>query len=106
MSDHSRARVHKLLRQTSRLSIRVTLWMEIVMADIAALNAKIAELNQAVLDDEAADDKNEADLNAVIVDLKAQLAAGTPIDTQPFIDALEAIKGNLHAPIVPPAPAP
>lgn len=26
-----------------------------------------------------------------------------PIDTQPLIDSLQAIVGNLHAPIVPPA---
>ena len=87
--------------QLRRLVKRQTSLLEIIMAGQKELADKIAELEQAITDDEAQDDANEAALNAVIVDLKAQLDAAQPIDTQPIIDQLEAIKGRLHAPQVP-----
>ena len=72
--------------------------LEHLMAGNAELTAKIAELDQFVTDDEAQDDANDAALQAVIVDLKAQLAAAGPVDTQPLIDQLEAIRQKLHTP--------
>lgn len=71
------------------------------MANMADLQAEIATLKQSVIDDETADDQNEADLNKQIVDLKALVAAGTPIDTTALIASLEDIKSNLHAPVAP-----
>lgn len=91
-------RIEHKFAQLERAARKVHLWMEITMAGIDELNAKIAELNQLVKDDEAQDDATEAALNQTIVDLKAQIGSQTPLDTQPFIDALEAIKANLHTP--------
>ena len=70
------------------------------MADTHALDAKIAELAQFVKDDEDQDDATEAAMNAVVADLRAQLAAAISagVDLQPQIDALEAIKSTLHTP--------
>ncbi len=100
MTHRSRRRVQQHLDQVFRLIGSITTWGGLMAADLAALTAEVAKLRQAVIDDEAADDKNEADLNAIIADLKAK---GTP-DMQPTIDAIEEVIGNLHAPIVPPAP--
>jgi hypothetical protein len=72
--------------------------LERIMADAKDLNAKIAELKQAVADDEAADDANEARLEAVIADLEAKLAAVPAADFQSQIDELNAIKASLHGP--------
>jgi hypothetical protein len=78
------------------LSKFVTHVLEQIMANVQQLNDKIAELEQAVKDDEAQDDANEAALKAVIADLQSQVAAG--VDLQPQIDALNAVMANLHAP--------
>lgn len=65
------------------------------MAGIEELQAKINELQQAVSDDEANDAETVAKLNITIQDLRDQVAAGQPVDTQPLIDQLEAIKSSL-----------
>jgi signal transduction histidine kinase len=87
------ARLHRLAKQ---LEERVTLFMEIIMADIQALQAKIDELRDAVEADEAADAELVTRLNATIADLQAQVAANQPVDTQPLIDELESIKASLQ----------
>jgi hypothetical protein len=84
-------------RLTNRQAHRLTMFQEILMAGQQELNDKIAELNRAVEADEEADQQLVDQLEAQIADLKAQVAAGTPIDTQAQIDALEAIKEKLVA---------
>jgi hypothetical protein len=87
------ARLHRSAKQ---LEERFTLFTEIIMADIQALQAKIDELRDAVEADEAADADLVARLNATIADLQAQVAANQPVDTQPLIDELESIKASLQ----------
>lgn len=67
------------------------------MKTIDELNAKIAELKQAVADDEEQDAQNEAALQTVITDLQAKLDA-KDVDFQAQIDALDEIKSSLRAP--------
>lgn len=68
---------------------------ENIMPGINELNDAIASLKAKVEADEAADAALVVTLNAQIADLQAQLAAGTPIDTQAQIDALQQIADEL-----------
>lgn len=96
---HRQNRIRHEFHAVHRLVNRITLFGDILMADIQALNDKIAALSQFVTDDEAADDANEAALQAVIADLKAQIAAGAPpSDFQAQVDALDAVIAKLHTP--------
>lgn len=70
--------------------------------DIQALNDEIAKLGAAVADFETREASTVAALNQTITDLKAQIAAGTPVDTTAQIGALEAILATI--PAAPPAP--
>lgn len=76
------------------------------MPNLDQLNAKIAELKQAIIDDEAQDDANEAALQKVIDDLQAKIDAGEQADFQEQIAALEEIKGLLHSSKTTEEPAP
>ena len=99
MSDQGNRRIQKdftrLVGAARRLDHYINLITEGLMAGIEELQAKISELQQAVSDDEANDAETVAKLNITIQDLRDQVAAGQPVDTQPLIDQLEAIKASL-----------
>lgn len=67
------------------------------MKSIDELNTKIAELKQAIIDDEEQDAANEAALQQIITDLRAQVASGTT-DFEAQFNALEELKGQLKSP--------
>jgi predicted HAD superfamily Cof-like phosphohydrolase len=86
---------HRLKMAAARLEKYLKLTAEGMMAGIEELQSKINELQQAVSDDEANDAEVVARLNVTIQDLQDQVAAGQPVDTQPLIDQLQAIKDSL-----------
>lgn len=90
-----RASFHRLERAMHRYERFVKLTTEGLMAGIEELRAKVDELQQAVSDDEANDAEVVARLNVTIRDLQTQLDNNQPVDTQPLIDQLEAIKTSL-----------
>jgi hypothetical protein len=79
----------------NRLEKYAKLITEGLMAGIQELQDKINELQTAVSDDEASDKEVVDKLNITIQDLRDQLANNQPVDTQPLIDQLEAIKESL-----------
>ena len=85
----------RLAAAVGRLEKYAKLTMEGIMAGIEELQTKISELQQAVSDDEANDAETVAKLNIVIQDLHDKLNAAQPVDTQPLIDQLQAIKASL-----------
>lgn len=99
MSDESGRKIvrdfHRLKAAVGRFEKYVKLISEGLMAGIEELQSKINELQQAVSDDEASDAEVVAKLNITIQDLRDQLANNQPVDTQPLIDQLEAIKTSL-----------
>jgi hypothetical protein len=82
--------------------------VEILMANAADLQATIDGLKEVIVADQAADQQVVDKLDALVLDLTEQLAAAD-VDTQPFIDQLDAIKAlvvpahsSTPAPQVPP----
>lgn len=86
---------HRLSAMANRLEKYAKLITEGLMAGIQELQDKINELQTAVSDDEASDKEVVDKLNITIQDLRDQLANNQPVDTQPLIDQLEAIKESL-----------
>lgn len=94
----------RLDKSVTKLESHLTIFMELIMSDIQALESKIAELRDAVSAHEAADAALVDRLNAKVAELQAALDAAQPVDTQSMIDELEAIKLSL-GPVAPAAPA-
>jgi hypothetical protein len=67
------------------------------MKTVDELNAKLAELQDAVKTDEEQDDANAAALQAVITELQAKVD-GSTVDFSEQIDKLNEIMGLLHGP--------
>jgi hypothetical protein len=92
MADEQSCKIAGLLSTAKYL----TLQAEHLMANIQELQDKIAELKDAVAADEAADADLVERLTAKIAELQAAVDANVPVDTQPLIDELEAIKASLQ----------
>ncbi|HTE46544.1 MAG TPA: hypothetical protein VK636_14930 [Gemmatimonadaceae bacterium] len=83
--------VAEIAAELSRLTTKV---LEVFMAGQTEQDAKLAELEKAVEDDELVDDANA---DAMQAEIDRLTALGTP-DTQPTIDTLTRIMGKLHGP--------
>jgi hypothetical protein len=95
-SRHVRKGFDRLHQSAKKLEQRFNIFWEIIVANIQDLQAKIDELKDAVAADEAADAELVTRLEAKIAELQAALDANVPVDTQPLIDELEAIKASLQ----------
>lgn len=95
-------RIRHHLETVTHLTWQITYLGALMANDIQALNDEIAKLGAAVADFETREASTVAALNQTITDLKAQIAAGTPVDTTAQIGALEAILATI--PAAPPAP--
>ncbi len=88
--------IERVLRQIDRLARQqgaviscINSLMELLMPGMTELSAKIAELRQAITDDQTSDQAVVDRLDQVIADLKAGA------DTQAAIDALEEAKAQI-----------
>jgi hypothetical protein len=82
-------RLEKLVREQSSVISCITSLMEILMANQQDALGTVAELRQAIVDDQASD-------QAVVDRLDAALAeAAVNADTQPLIDAIKEAQSQI-----------
>ncbi len=98
-------RAHRLLHRLCAHAVALHTLSEKIMADTQDELNELQKMSNVIVAFEQREAATIAALQTALADAKAQLAAG--VDTQPFIDQMEAILATIPAatpPVAPPAP--